>query len=98
MKSFFVNTVGNLDVETSIELVGQGVLGVHCYSELLLLDLSQHIDCHPRMEDLLRAIIQHRLSLNFDGMLMLLAGKDRAEGGGLEWTAQVVKNNAQQGI
>ncbi|HDS1140544.1 hypothetical protein NJG17_08445 [Stenotrophomonas maltophilia] len=82
-EKFFVNTVGNLDVETSIELVGQGVLGVHCYSELLLLDLSQHIDCHPRMEDLLRAIIQHRLSLNFDGMLMLLAGKDRAEGGGL---------------
>lgn len=80
---FFVNTVGNLDVETSIELVEQGVLGRHCYSELLLFDLSQYIDCHPRMEDLLGAIIQHRLSLNFDGMLSLLAGRKRAERDGL---------------
>lgn len=71
---FVVNAVGNLDVITAIETVKQGVLGNRGYCERLLVDLSTHIDCHPRMADLLAAIIRHRPSLDFGRMLYMGLG------------------------
>lgn len=72
--SFVLSAVRNLDVITAIEMVKQGVLGNRGYCERLLVDLSTHIDCHPRMADLLAAIIRHRPSLDFGRMLYMALG------------------------